>query len=396
MSGAGIGPSPVSSVVDEAVSTVREQPELAVLAAVGLLVFLLVLWVVVRRLRRTKGEKLQRVLAGVDGELNVLMHPNPDPDAMACALAVKELAAAVDTPVSMCYPGEIRHQENRAFQTVLDLDFQRIDSASEVATEPLVLVDHNTPRGFTGADNLEPIAVIDHHPGNGTGSEFTDVRTENGSCASIFAGYFREMGWEPTSPAEMQSIEDETEVLPPSVSTGLLYGIQSDTKQLTKGCSQDEFTAAGYLYRGIDEDQLDRIANPEVDAEVLDVKALAISSRDVRNAFAVSDVGEVSNVDAIPQAADELLRLEGVTAVVVVGQHDGTMHLSGRSRDDRVHMGKTLRAAVEDIPMADAGGHARMGGGQLSVEHMRGLGPSNGVSRGVFVDRLFDAMNGEL
>jgi nanoRNase/pAp phosphatase (c-di-AMP/oligoRNAs hydrolase) len=336
------------------------------------------------------------VLGGVDDEVVVLMHPNPDPDAMACALAVAELADAAETDVSMRYPGEIRHQENRAFQTVLDLDFERVESASEIASDPVVLVDHNTPRGFTGADTLEPIAVVDHHPGNGTGSEFTDVRTENGSCASIFAGYFDEMDWEPTSPAEMQTLENGEKAVPPQVSTGLLYGIQSDTKQLTKGCSKDEFRAAGYLYEGIDEDQLDRIANPEVDAEVLDVKAHAISNRDVRNAFAVSDVGEVGNVDAIPQAADELLRLEGVTAVVVVGEHEGTLHLSGRSRDDRVHMGKTLRAAVEEIPMADAGGHARMGGGQLSVEHMRGLGPTDGVSRGVFIDRLFDAMSGDV
>jgi nanoRNase/pAp phosphatase (c-di-AMP/oligoRNAs hydrolase) len=396
MSGPGIGLAPLSSAVEEGISTLRANPELVAVATLGLLLLIVVLWLVIRRLRRSRGEQLRRVLRDADGPLAVLMHPNPDPDAMASALAVKELASAVDTDVRMLYPGEIRHQENRAFQTVLDLDFQRIESAAEIGSAPIVLVDHNTPRGFTGADNLEPIAVVDHHPGNGTGSEFTDVRTGNGSCASIFAEYFRELDWEPTSPEEMGSIEDDSQALPPAVATGLLYGIQSDTKQLTKGCSQDEFTAAGYLYRGIDEDQLDRIANPEVDAEVLDVKARAISSRDVRNAFAVSDVHQVGNVDAIPQAADELLRLEGVTAVVVVGEHDGTMHLSGRSRDDRVHMGKTLRAAVEDIPMADAGGHARMGGGQLSVEHMRGLGPSDGVSRGVFVDRLFDAMNGEL
>ncbi len=61
-----------------------------------------------------------------------------------------------------------------------------------------------------------------------------------------------------------------------------------------------------------------------------------------------------------------------MTAVVVYGESDGTIHLSGRSRDDRVHMGETLRHAVSDIPMANAGGHARMGGGQLSVDHMRG------------------------
>jgi len=89
------------------------------------------------------------------------------------------------------------------------------------------------------------------------------------------------------------------------------------------------------------------------------------------------------------------MHLEGVTAVVVYGEHDGTLHLSGRSRDDRVHMGETLRHAISDIPMASAGGHARMGGGQLSVDHMNGIGPSDGISRDEFEERLFSAMSGE-
>ena len=58
-------------------------------------------------------------------------------------------------------------------------------------------------------------------------------------------------------------------------------------------------------------------------------------------------------------------------------------------------MGETLRHVVSDIPMANAGGHARMGGGQLSVEHMRGIGPSDGISRVEFEDRLFSAMAGD-
>jgi len=66
-----------------------------------------------------------------------------------------------------------------------------------------------------------------------------------------------------------------------------------------------------------------------------------------------------------------------VTSVIVVGEKDGTLHLSGRSRDDRVHVGRTLETVVDDIPMASAGG-------QISIDHMNGIGPSDGDrSRGV-------------
>jgi len=371
-----------------------EEPLLAV-GILALLVFLGVgLWLL-GRIRRPPGEKFARLLAGREA-VAVLMHPNPDPDAMACALAVQEVGDSVGTETTLYYSGQIRHQENRAFETVLDLDFDRIENAGQLEEPEVVLVDHNEARGFAGAEQISPLAVVDHHPGGGTGEEFTDVRPENGACATIFSEYFDELGWEPVGPDAGDTMEDGDDVVPPLTATGLVYGIQSDTKQLTKGCSDAEFEAAAYLYTGIDEDKLDRIANPEVDAEVLDIKAKAITNREVRNAFAISDVGMVSNVDAVPQAADELLRLEGVTAVVVIADRDGTLHLSGRSRDDRVHMGKTLDAAVADVPMGSAGGHARMGGGQLSTEHMAGLGPGEGLTREQFHERLFAAMSGDV
>lgn len=388
---AAAGGGGVQNAVDTTAAFALENPQLAILAVIVIAVAAVSASWVVYRLRRSKGHRFRRVLKKRD-EVAILMHPNPDPDAMSCAMAVDAIAASVDTDATMHYAGQIRHQENRAFETVLDLNFSRVADASELAVDDVVLVDHNTPRGFSGADSIDPIAVIDHHPGGGTGKEFTDVRTDNGACATIFAEYCQSMGWDPVDPDE----EAGPDELPTDLATGLIHGIQSDTKHLTKGCSAAEFQAAAYLYEGIDQDALDRIANPEVDAEVLEVKARAITNRDVRTAFAFSNVGEVNNADAIPQAADELLRLEGVTAVVVAGEKDGTIHLSGRSRDDRVHMGKTLRSAVDDIPMAEAGGHARMGGGQISIDHMEGIGPSTGMTMPELTDRLFDAMSGDI
>ena len=107
-------------------------------------------------------------------------------------------------------------------------------------------------------------------------------------------------------------------------------------------------------------------------------------------------VGEITDADTIPQSADELVRLEGISAVVVMGERDGVLHLSGRSRDDRVHMGEALESAVADVPMASAGGHARMGGGQLSIDHMEGIGPSDGMNVPEFSQRLFECLRGDV
>ncbi len=343
-------------------------------------------WWVIQWVRRPAGVRLQRVLGGYD-EVAVLMHPNPDPDAMSSAMGVAAIADTVDTDTTLQFAGEIRHQENRAFRTVLDLELDRIESSSDLSADAVVLVDHNTPRGFAGSQAVEPIAVIDHHPGNGTGTEFTDVRTEYGAAATILVEYLT---------ATRGTADDGRGLdISSELATGLLYGIQSDTNQLTNGCSAAEFDACSVLYPAIDEDLLDRIANPQVSDDVLQVKATAITEKRIEGPFAICDVGEIGNADAIPQAADELIQLEGVTAVVVYGEHNGTLHLSGRSRDDRVHMGETLNHAVSEIPMANAGGHARMGGGQISIDHMRGIGPSEGTSKPEFENRLFGALAGE-
>lgn len=382
------------SVTDSLPAIPVGDPVIIVAIVAAVLVLVAIGWVLITRLWRTPGEEFARML-GTHDAVGVLMHPNPDPDAMASALATQAIADNVDTETTLYYPGQIRHHENRAFQTVLDADFERVDTVDDLAEPEVVLVDHNEPRGFSGADSITPIAVVDHHPGNGIGVKYTDVRTDNGACATIFTEYTEELGQEPVDPDEFDEIDDEDGVLDPHISTGLLYGIHADTNRLTNGCTKAEFEAAGYLYDGIDEEKLDDIANPEIDAESLEIKARAITDREVRNAFAVSDVGIVSNLDAVPQAAEELRRLEGINAVVVLAEKDGSLQLSGRSDDNRLHIGKALEAVLEDIPMASAGGHAHMGGGQVSIEHMKGIGPKGGISREELIERLFDAMRGD-
>jgi nanoRNase/pAp phosphatase (c-di-AMP/oligoRNAs hydrolase) len=339
------------------------------------------------RRRQAVGEAFVEYLRERD-HVVVLMHPNPDPDAMAAGLGVVSLADQTGTNATLQFPGEIRHQENRAFQTVLEFDCDHITHVSDLAAESVILVDHNAPRGFAGAESVLPEAVVDHHPGEGSGEVFTDVRTDYGACSSIVAEYFRDVGATPVPPDVHQSEVSSSFIVPSKVATGLLYGILTDTKDLTTGASSADFSASGYLYGGINEDLLERIANPQVSAEVLEVKARAIAGRQVRGSFAVSHIGEVSNVDAIPQAADELMQLEGVTAVVVCGESDGTVYLSGRSRDDRVHMGQTLDRAVQAYPGGSAGGHARMGGGQFPA------GKAEDPSATPVVERLFETLSG--
>ncbi|WP_248897491.1 DHH family phosphoesterase [Haloplanus halobius] len=375
--------------IRRAVTIAQSYPELLV----ALLVTLFVLiggGYLFHKLTRPSGVRFASLLAEHD-EVSVLTHPNPDPDAMASAMGVASLAEQVDTQATIQFPGQIRHQENRVFRNVLEADLEPVDRVADLDSWPVILVDHHQPRGFTGSETVAPIAVVDHHPGEGSGEAFTDVRTEYGACSSIVAEYFEDLDATPVPPENHASEVDAEYTVPSRVATGLFFGILTDTNRLTGGTDAADFEASGYLSDGVDENLLDRIANPQVSAEVLDVKARAIRERDVDGPFAISDVGEVSNVDAIPQAADELILLEGVTAAIVYGTWNGMLYLSGRSRDDRVHMGRSMETALDDIPGASGGGHARMGGGQIPLDEEGFVWPAR---RDVLADRLRRALEG--
>ena len=378
-------------LVQRAIAIAQSHPELLAAAVVSLVV-LLGGGYILHQFTRPAGVRFVSLLSEYD-DVAVLTHPNPDPDAMAAAMGVASLAEQVGTEAVIKFSGQIRHQENRVFRNVLKVDLDPIERAEDIDSEAVVLVDHNRARGFSGSEDIRPEAVVDHHPGDGSGEAFTDVRTEYGACSSVIGEYFRDVDATPVPPENHESEVDAKYTVPSMLSTGLFYGILTDTDRLTSGTDTADFDTSGYLSNGVDEGLLDRIANPQVSAEVLDIKARAIRERNVQGPFAISDVGEVSNIDAIPQAADELMLPEGVTAAIVWGIHDGVLHLSGRSRDDRVHMGRAIEAALDEIPEANGGGHARMGGGQVPLDADEFVWPAR---RKTLTDRLRRALEGDV
>ncbi|MFW6153431.1 MAG: DHH family phosphoesterase [Halobacteriota archaeon] len=338
----------------------------------------------VLRVRRTPGKRFRRLLRDQD-EVAILLHPNPDPDAMATGFATAALAKGVDTKARILYPGQLRHHENRAFRTVLEVDLEHIDSVNELIDLPIVLVDHGRPRGFPGAETLDPIAVIDHHDEIPIDAAFLDARPDYGACSTILTEYLRDL-------RAHERRENGQALLDTKLATALAYGIHTDTNNLTRGATFKEFEAFKFLYPMIDDGLLDRIANPSVEAGMLDSKARAIQNRIVRDCYCVSDMGSVEAADVVPMAADELLRLEGIESAVAIGDYDGMLYVSGRSIDDRVHIGTALERVVEKIPGASAGGHARMGGAQSPIEAMEGIGPTTGLTRDELIEEVFAQM----
>jgi nanoRNase/pAp phosphatase (c-di-AMP/oligoRNAs hydrolase) len=326
---------------------------------------------------------LRRRLSSIDGPLAVVMHDNPDPDAIASAVALVGLAESVGVAADACYFGQISHQENRAMVNLLDLDLRNLDPDESLETfGAIALVDHSRP-GVN--DQLPPDypvdVVIDHHPPRGpVPGDFVDIREDAGATSTVLTEYLARFDVE---------IDRRT-------ATALLYGIRIDTNDFSREVSPTDFGAVAFLLPYVDADVLQQVETPSVDGETYDTIARAIKKRVQRDSVVVSSAGRIANRDALPQAAEQLLNMEGVNTTLVFGFMDEMVFLSARSRAGDVDLGETLRDAFD--PIGSAGGHADMAGAQLEIGILGGSNDEMDVEsivsvvEDVITDRFFEAM----
>jgi nanoRNase/pAp phosphatase (c-di-AMP/oligoRNAs hydrolase) len=324
--------------------------------------------------------KLQGVLRDIDGTLAVVAHDNPDPDAIASAIGLQRIAEATGTDAEACYYGEINHQENRALVNLLEYDLTNLSPDDDLeAYDGFALVDHSRPGVNDGLpEDLSVDVVIDHHPPRApVEARFVDLRSDVGATSTLVSGYLRQLGLDAGTP----------------LSTGLLYGIQTDTDDFSREVSTADFEAAAHLVGDADGTALQRIESPSVTAETLEIIAAAVSSRRVEDDVLTSCVGGISDRDALAQAADKLLEMEAISTTLVFGYTDEMVFVSARSRGTDLDLGEALREAFSQI--GSAGGHADMAGAQIPVGML--LEGSEDADRGeviseVVTERFFETL----
>ena len=293
---------------------------------------------------------LREALVAVD-RLGVFTHDNPDPDAIASAVALVRIAESLGVEAEACYYGAISHQENRALVNLLDLDLRNLDPDEELGYDAVALVDHTRP----GVNDQLPsdvrvAAVIDHHPGaEPVEATFVDRRTTVGATSTLLTDYVRRFDVDVDG----------------AVATALLYGIRVDTKDFLREITPDDFEAAAYLVERADESVLERVESPSVSADTLETLARAVRNRRLQGSALVSCVGTINDRDALAQAADQLLAMEGVRTALVTGFAEGTIYVSARTRQADFDLGTALRVAFDDI--GSAGGHTDMAGAQIPL-----------------------------
>lgn len=313
-----------------------------------------------RSIDRKQGarEVIRRLEAEVNSKVLIVCHDNPDPDALASALAMKHLCDSIGHSSTIIHGGMIEHQQNRAMVKLLDMDVRKIILDWEIEdllkdSDIVICVDFSHP----GANNVlpnncVPHVVIDHHTSEERpAGDVILVRSEFAATSSLIASVLMNSGVE----------------MNPKIATALAFGIRTDTLGFTRSFNAVDLRALSWLGAWVDWDLIRSFESPPRSQEVLSIFKQALSDADFEDGLMLVPITEMADRDALSQVADFLLPTEGVKIVVTYGVRMSKVILSVRSNDDSIHAGKMLERTFQK---GSAGGHKSLAGGQIPFDEL--------------------------
>ena len=293
-----------------------------------------------RSLTRARVVQYQRYLSDAERVL-ILLHNDPDPDALASGLAVRNvLHRTRQTAIIGAIQGVTR-PENLRMVNLLDIHVEPVTPDSVKEYDRIVMVDVQ-PHYFGGAIDRADL-VIDHHPEQpGYTSVFRDIRPDYGSTSTILTEHLR---------AVDVNISERT-------ATAMLYAIKSDTLFFNRQTNRVDIEAFSYLYPLADPAMIRKMEGAEITSERLDYVARAHAMGTLAGQVFCASLGVSPREDFIPYVADFFLQLEDVKWTVIAGVVNDTMVISVRNLGYGKNAGEFVRRHFADI--GSAGGHRAM------------------------------------
>ena len=298
-------------------------------------------------------KRLGSIISQATKGIAIVTQDNPDPDAIASAMTLKMIFEKMGKSADIIYGGEIGYDENKALINLLGIEAVPIAKIKNIkGYSKIALIEAS----ISGENNslpkeIRPDIIIDHHPFDVTkvSADYIDIRPELGATSTILTEYLAKLDFE---------ISEE-------LATLLLYGIKTDTGGFTIRTTPKDLQAVALLYPKASQELLNKIETPLMSSETLDVLGEAIKNRRSIGSLLLANVGFIKDRDTLPQAADHLLKLEGVSIVLVYGLAKDVVHISARNKDIRINLGDAMDKAFGDI--GEAGGHPTAAAAKINL-----------------------------
>ena len=305
-----------------------------------------------RSMTRAKVQQYQRYFADADRVL-ILLHNDPDPDALASGLALRNLLRRTKTTAIIGAVQGVTRPENLRMANLLDIHVEQITPAMFGEFERIATVDVQ-PHYFGGLLPRVDL-VVDHHPEQtGYITVFKDIRADYGSTSTILTEHLR---------AVDVNISERT-------ATAMLYAIKSDTLFFARHTNRVDLDAFTFLYPLSDAALIRKMEGAEITLERLEYMTRASQGGILHDQVFCAFIGEAPREDFIPYTADFFLQLEDVKWTIIAGIVGNYLIVSVRNLGYSRNAGEFVKRWFLDI--GSAGGHRAMAKAVVPIDKFRG------------------------
>jgi nanoRNase/pAp phosphatase (c-di-AMP/oligoRNAs hydrolase) len=297
-------------------------------------------------------QQYQRYFADAERVL-IMLHNDPDPDAMASGLALRNILRRTKTTAILGALQNVTRPENLRMVNLLDIHVETITPDDLKDFDRIAMVDVQ-PHYFGGLIDRVDL-VIDHHPEHSGEhhSVFKDVRVDYGSTCTILTEHLRAVDID---------ISERT-------ATAMLYAIKSDTLFFNRQANRVDIEAFSYLYPLADAALIRKMEGAEITGERLDYVLKAHAQGAMIEQVFCAFLGSIPREDFVPYVADFFLQLEDVKWTVIAGVVNDTLTISVRNLGYTKNAGELVRRYFSDI--GSAGGHRAMAKAVVPIRAFR-------------------------
>ncbi|MEM9659623.1 MAG: DHH family phosphoesterase [Planctomycetota bacterium] len=297
----------------------------------------------------------------------IVMHDNPDPDALASAWALQTLLQAMLGRESrMVAGGAIVRAENRRMVDLLDVPVQLVLNIEEGAEAAVILVDCGSTSNnqLLSRSGMQPLAIIDHHANScgGQPPPFADLRPQVAATATIAADYLRQ-----------QSVEPDARL-----ATALLYAVRTETRGSETSYSPIDSEMVVWLTERADAELLAEIENARLSKGWYSDLVLAMQCTALFDDAALCFLPTAEGPEIVGEVADLLIRCEGVRRVLCAALIAGDLLISVRTAKGAEDASDLVVAVIGKL--GSGGGHRRRAGGKIP-EVVNGAGGTPAVEQ---------------
>ena len=278
----------------------------------------------------SSNDALRETVAG-QNRIALVVPEGPSIDSLAAAVGLQALAKEWGVTARLFAEGPVTGEDSKTFSNIFDLELTVIPENPDTLTNCDAAIAVGGGGAVPRLSNNPPVVAVVRHRPTAEENILTLTPTDDGATSTTVTRLLRE----------------EAVVPDQRVATALLHGIRAGTREFRRANGQQDYEAAGFLHPYADLGRIEDLRSPGMSGDTFDVISDAIANRERRASFAVTNVGAVPSVSSLEEAADTMLRLEGVSTAAVFGIHEETIVVSCRAEDVRTNAFDILDSAFE-------------------------------------------------